>query len=85
MHIDAKLANGYVILCDRTGEDHVFIVRNLGPSVECPKCGSTALSGDLATEFVRHRRDQAQSPDQAAPASVAQAGPSSPGDHSRPA
>ena len=56
MQIDAKLAEGYVILCDSKAEEHVFIVRNLGPAVECPKCGSTALSGDLATDYVRRRR-----------------------------
>lgn len=55
MQIDAKLSEGYVILCDNKAEEHIFIVRNLGPAVECPKCGSTALSGDLATEFVRRR------------------------------
>ncbi len=27
------------------------MVRVLGPSVECPKCGDTALSTDLATAF----------------------------------
>ena len=55
MQIDAKLAEGYVVLCDRKAEEHIFIVRNLGPAVECPKCGSTALSGDLATDYVRRR------------------------------
>jgi len=57
MEIDAKIAEGYVILCHRKDEEHIFIVRTLGPAVECPKCGNTALSGDLATEFVRRRRD----------------------------
>ena len=57
MQIDAKLAEGYVILCNRTDEEHIFIVRSLGPAVECPKCGNTALSGDLATDFVRRRRN----------------------------
>ena len=56
MQIDAKISEGYVILCDVKDEEHIFIVRNLGPAVECPKCGSTALSGDLATDFVRRRR-----------------------------
>ena len=55
MEIDAKLAEGYVILCNSKAEEHVFIVRNLGPAVECPKCGSTALSSDLATDYVRRR------------------------------
>lgn len=56
MQIDAKIAEGYVILCDRKNEEHIFIVCNLGPSVECPTCGSTALSGDLATDFIRRRK-----------------------------
>ena len=53
MQIDAKLAEGYVILCNRKDEEHIFIVRSLGPAVECPKCGNTALSGDLATDHIR--------------------------------
>ena len=53
MQIDAKITEGYVILCHNQDEEHVFIVRSLGPAVECPKCGSTALSGDLATDYVR--------------------------------
>ena len=56
MQIDEKIAEGYVILCNNKTEEHVFIVRSLGPAVECPKCGSTALSGDLATDFVRRKR-----------------------------
>ena len=63
MQIDAKIADGYVILCNNKAEDHVFIVRSLGPSVECPKCGCTALSGDLATEYVRRRRNGAHAED----------------------
>lgn len=57
MQIDDKIAEGYVILCNSKADEHVFIVRTLGPAVECPKCGSTALSGDLATDFVRRRRN----------------------------
>ena len=49
--IDDKLPEGYVILCNAKNEDHTFLVRSLGLSVECPKCGSTALSTDLAHEF----------------------------------
>ena len=57
MQIDDKITEGYVILCHNKTEEHVFIVRTLGPAVECPKCGSTALSGDLATDFVRRKRN----------------------------
>jgi hypothetical protein len=51
MFIDAKVENGYILVCTRSGRDHSFIARRLGPSVECPHCGSTALSCDLATAF----------------------------------
>jgi hypothetical protein len=63
MQIDAKIAEGYVILCNNKAEEHIFIVRTLGPAVECPKCGSTALSGDLATDYVRRRRNGANGQD----------------------
>ena len=63
MQIDAKITEGYVILCNSRTEEHVFIVRTLGPAVECPKCGSTALSGDMATDFVRRRRNGANGAD----------------------
>ncbi len=66
MQIDAKIAEGYVILYNSKAEEHVFIVRALGPAVECPKCGSTALSGDLATDFVRRRRNGANGEDHTA-------------------
>jgi hypothetical protein len=49
--IDGKLPEGYVILCKAKDEDHTFLVRRLGLSVECPRCGSTALSTGLAQEF----------------------------------
>lgn len=51
MVIDAKLTEGYVILCDERSEMHSFLIESLGLSVECPHCGSTALATDLATEF----------------------------------
>jgi hypothetical protein len=66
MQIDAKITEGYVILCHNKADEHVFIVRTLGPAVECPKCGSTALSGDLATDYVRRRRNGANGTEQAA-------------------
>ena len=66
MQIDEKIAEGYVILCDSKPEEHVFIVRTLGPAVMCPKCGSSALSGDLATDLVRRRRNGANGEDQTA-------------------
>ena len=48
MLIESRLSQGHKIRC---AHGHVFIVRSLGPSVECPKCGETALSTDLATAF----------------------------------
>lgn len=48
MRIELRLSEGHRIRC---AHGHVFVVRALGPSVECPKCGETALSTDLATAF----------------------------------
>ncbi len=56
--IDDKLPEGYVILCQAKDEDHTFLVRRLGPSVECPRCGSTALSTDLVLEFGLRKNDE---------------------------
>ena len=45
---------GYVIVSDlRKAEEYLLMVGNLGPAMECPRCRYTALSGDLATDFVR--------------------------------
>ena len=49
--IEGKLPEGYVVLCDNGHEEHSFIVQNLNVSVECPKCGTTALSTNLVTEY----------------------------------
>jgi hypothetical protein len=59
MIIDGKLPQGYVVVCSSGQHSHSFLVRRLGPSVECPKCGRTALSADLATEFVTSRGELA--------------------------
>ena len=48
MLIESRLTEGHRIRC---AAGHVFIVRTLGPSVECPKCGETALSTYLATAY----------------------------------
>jgi len=48
MLIESRLSEGHKIRC---AKGHVFVVRALGPSVECPQCGETALSTDLATAF----------------------------------
>ena len=52
MVIDGRLPEGYVIVCHARVESHSFLVKQLGPSVECPKCGCTAISTALATEFL---------------------------------
>ena len=51
MIIDGRLPEGYVIICDSHRESHSFLVKHLGPSVECPRCGCTAISTLLVTEF----------------------------------
>ncbi|WP_282604571.1 hypothetical protein [Pelagibius sp. Alg239-R121] len=45
MHIDGKIEDGYVIICD---EDHSFVANHLGLAVECTHCGRLALGVDLA-------------------------------------
>ena len=52
MIIDGRLPEGYVVVCASDRDSHSFLVRHLGPSVECPKCGCTAISTDLATAFL---------------------------------
>ncbi len=54
--IEGKLPEGYVVLCDNGHEEHSFIVQNLNVSVECPKCGTTALSTNLVTEYTLRAR-----------------------------
>ena len=51
MVIDGRLPEGYVIVCDFQRESHSFLVKQLGLSVECPKCGHTEISTLLATAF----------------------------------
>ena len=52
MVIDGKIPEGYVVLCGKCN-NQAFLVRRLGVSVECPNCGSAALSTDLIDEFYR--------------------------------
>ena len=59
MVIDAKLTEGYVVLCDERSEMHSFLIGSLGLSVECPHCGSTALATELATDFYLSDEDAA--------------------------
>ena len=59
MVIDAKLSEGYVVLCDSGAEMHSFLISSLGLSVECPHCGATQLATDLVTDFYLSERDAA--------------------------
>src|SRR5262245_40993466 len=51
LSIEGKLPEGYVIVCNRRGDEFSFLVRNLGLSVECPHCGTTVESTDLALQY----------------------------------
>jgi hypothetical protein len=51
MILDGRLPQGYVVVCTNSGDSHSFLVRRLGPSVECPECGRTALSPDLLQAY----------------------------------
>jgi hypothetical protein len=51
MILDGRLPQGYVVVCTSSGDPHSFLVRRLGPSVECPECGRTALSPDLLQTY----------------------------------
>lgn len=51
MVLDGRLPEGYVVLCTDGAEHHSFLARQLGPSVECPECGRTALSADLLQAY----------------------------------
>lgn len=45
-----KVPEGHVILCGRPGDEHTFLIRSLGISVECPHCGAARAGVDLAVE-----------------------------------
>lgn len=56
MILDGRLPQGYVVVCASSGDSHSFLVRRLGPSVECPECGRTALSADLLDAYYERDR-----------------------------
>ena len=62
MIIDGTLPEGYVLICNAGHNSHSFLVKRLGPSVECPRCGRTALSADLAAAFIERRHAAAFAP-----------------------
>jgi hypothetical protein len=53
IYLDDHLPDGYVFVCSRTGSEHSFILHRLGPSIECPKCGHTALSAELLDAYYK--------------------------------
>jgi hypothetical protein len=57
MRLDARLREGYVMLCAGHGSDHSFLVRRLGLSVECPSCGKIARSVELVADFYKRLTD----------------------------
>ena len=58
LSIEGKLPEGYVILCSGRGGEYSFLVRNLGLSVECPHCGATAHSTELAMHYYLSKPSQ---------------------------
>jgi hypothetical protein len=51
LSIAGKLLEGYVILCSSDGDEYSFLAKILGISVECPHCGATRSSVELAQEY----------------------------------
>jgi hypothetical protein len=51
MYLDERLSEGFVIVCAGDGGEHSFVLRGLGPSIECPQCGRTALSSQLIDAY----------------------------------
>lgn len=60
IRIDGKIPEGYVLLCDAKHSLHSFVVKNLGPAIECPKCGTTALSTNLVRQFYQDLTRQSE-------------------------
>lgn len=50
LKLAGKVPEGHVILCGRSGDEHTFLIRSLGISVECPRCGAVRAGVDLAVE-----------------------------------
>lgn len=51
MYLDDRLPGGYVVVCADAGAEHTFMLRRFGPSIECPKCGRTALPAGLLDAY----------------------------------
>ncbi len=68
MIIDGKIPEGYVLLCGRC--DEAFLARRLGPSVECPRCGRTAVPAELMAEYLSRQTEavaRAEAPSRSGP------------------
>jgi hypothetical protein len=57
MLIDGKITEGYVVVCSANHEDHFFVLETIDISVECPRCGHSALGTELLAEFYCNGRD----------------------------
>src|SRR5262249_27762491 len=44
IYLDDRLPEEYVVVCAGDDEEQSFLLRKLGPSIECPQCGRTAPS-----------------------------------------
>src|SRR5262245_55258247 len=53
IYLDDHLPDGYVFVCSHTGSEYSFILRRLGPSIECPRCDHTALSAELLDAYYK--------------------------------
>jgi len=73
IYLDERLSEGFVIVCSSARGEHSFVLRGLGPSIECPLCGRTALSSQLVDAYYerlgrmdangsRHRKPVLQRP-----------------------
>ena len=51
IYLDERLSEGFVIVCSGSNGEHSFVLRGLGPSIECPLCGRTALSSQLVDAY----------------------------------
>jgi hypothetical protein len=62
LSIVAKLSEGYVILCSNGRDEYSFLAKTLGISIECPHCGATQSSVDLAQEYFLGKDAATRSP-----------------------
>ena len=53
IYLDERIPDGYVFVCSYGGSEHSFILPKLGPSIECPECGHTALSAALLDAYCK--------------------------------